>query len=316
MMSDDVRDELAQGFPPADVVVPPVDQLWARGRRQRRRRTVAQAAGATASIVALAGLGVVYGLPEPVIGPSPAPQIGSDDLPGSDQGHEQGDGDGSDGPRWEVCDYADLAEARTDGTTNWERNIARACEQVRAGQQPDRPDIVECYSRTDEPGGLLAGDIATERCDELASRDTPIPVDRVDDLARSRPHADRQAALSGWQPTSPAPDAVQLLAVDAGERAWYVSEEATGPDSWLAYGATAWDDRLGTDADTVCAWLNDEIAAVLDDGTEIVTNDHDAEIQSAHAEPKHRAVSVVLNSALEGTVGDGIASIVVERCDP
>ncbi len=294
MMSDDVRDLLADSYPAEDVVAPPVGDLWARGRRQRRRRTMGQAAGVSASIVLLAGVGAMYGLPAALPGPTPAPQIGSDDLPAPEGEIDPEGGDGVDGPRWEVCDYADFADAKIDASSNWERNIATACEQVRAGHQPDRPDIVACYSRTDEPGGRSAGEIATELCDRLAARDAPIPVDEVDNLARSRPYGDREAALSGWQPTSPPPDALQLLAADPGETAWYASEDATTPESWLAHGLAAWDDRLGADADAVCAWIVEEIAAMVDDGAE--------------------AVSIVLNSTLEGTVGDGLTPIILERC--
>lgn len=100
------------------------------------------------------------------------------------EGYPIGDTEGD--VRWNVCHYADRADARTDGETTWERNMARACQAVREGQQPDRPDIVTCYSRTDEPGGLLAGEIPTEHCDQLADDDEPLPVAEIDDLARSR----------------------------------------------------------------------------------------------------------------------------------
>jgi hypothetical protein len=58
-MCDDVRDEFARSYPAENIAAPPVADLWARGRHQRRRRSMIQAAGATASIVVLAGVGVV-----------------------------------------------------------------------------------------------------------------------------------------------------------------------------------------------------------------------------------------------------------------
>jgi hypothetical protein len=261
----------------------------------------------------------VYGLPEVMTGPPPGPQIGSEDPPSTDVDTDEEARDGvdpADGSRWDVCDYADFADAEIDGSSVWERNIARACEQVRAGQQPDRPDIVACYSRTDEPGGSLAGEIATETCDRLAERDTPIPVDQVDDLARSRPYGTSEAALSAWEPTTPPPDAVQLLAPDPGEPAWYASDDATDPEAWRAHGLAAWDERLGADAARVCAWIAEEVVAVIDDGAEIVTNDPDAPVQYAYTEPEHQAASIVLNNTLDGAVGDGLTPIVIERCDP
>jgi hypothetical protein len=98
------------------------------------------------------------------------------------EGYPTGDTRGD--ARWNVCHYAVPPEASTDGGSIWQRNVATACRQVREGQQPDRPDIVACYSRTDEPHGKLAGEIPTEHCDLLAADDDPLPLSKLDDLAR------------------------------------------------------------------------------------------------------------------------------------
>lgn len=113
--------------------------------------------------------------------PAQEPQGRDAPTPGDQQ---VGVGDGE--RPWDVCDYAQHADAHTTGETQWERNVARACDQLREGEEPDRPDLVECYSRADEPGGILAGDIATESCDLLADSEDGIDVAEVDDLARSR----------------------------------------------------------------------------------------------------------------------------------
>jgi hypothetical protein len=125
----------------------------------------------------------------------------------------------------------------------------------------------------------------------------------------------REAARTAWEPRTAPPDAVHLLGTEPGEQAWYTGEGADDAESWMAYGLAAWDDRLGADADEVCAWLAIEVAAVIDDDEAIVTNDPDAPVQYAYAEAEHQAVSVVLSGILDEPVGDGLSPIVAERCD-
>lgn len=138
-MSDDVRDEFTRGYPEGHIEVPSVRVLWARGQRRRRHRTAMQAVAAAASIVVLAGVGAVYGLPEAMTSPSPAPQVGSGGTGNEDPGpspggagdEDEGDCSGLDGYALRVCEDMEARESRPEPT---EAERAEAAQRHQASQ--------------------------------------------------------------------------------------------------------------------------------------------------------------------------------------
>lgn len=138
-MSDDVRAEFARSYPEGHIEVPPVGDLWARGRRRRRHRTAMQVVGAAASVVVLAGVGAVYGLPESMTSPDAAPQIGSDGIEDEEpdrlsdgEGQPEGDCSGLDGYALRVCEDLEAREARPEPT---EAERAEAAERQQAAEE-------------------------------------------------------------------------------------------------------------------------------------------------------------------------------------
>lgn len=96
--------------------------------------------------------------------------------------------DNDNGERPGVCDAADFNSAGTisgdERIDGFRSRLARACDQVLAGETPDRPDLVACFEVTDELGGTTAGLIPQGECERLAMTDEP--TDDLTALARTR----------------------------------------------------------------------------------------------------------------------------------
>jgi hypothetical protein len=87
-----------------------------------------------------------------------------------------------------VCEHAELNASATGAGPNTEAQrmvdtLTRACEQARAGDTVDRPDVVECFERADRAGTIVAGEIPQESCELVAMDDTP--TDDLNDLVRA-----------------------------------------------------------------------------------------------------------------------------------
>ncbi len=143
--------------------------------------------------------------------------------------------------------------------------------------------------------------------DELADREAEPAEQRAEYEAR-------EAARAAWEPTSPAPDAVQRLGatVDVDDRngidevAWYVATDEMARN-WDEVGAEAWADHLGDDAGAVCDWLADEVGTVLEDGTAVLDDvPLDTELQATH---------LVLSNTVDGGVGGGLLGRAATECD-
>lgn len=87
-----------------------------------------------------------------------------------------------------VCEHAELNASATGDWPNAEAQamvdtLTRACEQARASGTVDRPDVVECFERSDRAGTIVAGEIPQESCELVAMDDTP--TDDLDELVRA-----------------------------------------------------------------------------------------------------------------------------------
>lgn len=242
----------------------------------RRPRTSARllAVAATTAAVAVA---LLIAIPAVLPGPEPAPVV-TDPPTGLEEDTERPTED----RHWPYCDQAQL---------------------LPEGYGQDIYQDLCDRSRERYPDGFTAAEMEQQR------------QDSADAARREREaRAELEAARDAWEPQTAPPAAVQLLDSPPGELAWFASEEVDSPASWTAYGLAAWDARLGDEADAVCDWIAGEVDAVLDEGTAVLTNDPEAPVQYAYAEPVHQAVHLILSGVVDGTVGDGLASIVEERC--